>query len=83
MLSFWISIRTRNLRNLPFELSVWNYTLKSPKNITQLNTKSGFSVFLFTLNFILFNSFNMQILFPLNFFILQILSFKFLYKYVV
>ena len=44
MLSFRVSIRTRGQRNLPFELTVYNYTLKPPKNITQLNTKFDFSV---------------------------------------
>ena len=48
MLSFRISIRTRKLRNLQFKFTLWTYRLilhtKTPKNITQLNTKLGFSV---------------------------------------
>ena len=57
VLSFRISIRTRKLRNLPFEL-----------NITLLNTKLGSSVILFISKFIFQNSYILQILFPFNFF---------------
>ena len=50
VLSFRIRIRTRKLQNLLYRLTIWitvNGTLKAPpqkKNITQLNTKLGFSV---------------------------------------
>ena len=63
---FRISIRTRNLRNLQFELSVYYCTLKPPKDITRLNTKFGFSVIHFIWNFPLLISFILQILIPQN-----------------
>ena len=65
MLSFRISIRTRKLQNLLFwtyclnlllELP-FNSTLKPPKNITQLNTKLGFSITHIPTNFISLNPF--------------------------
>ena len=61
VLSFRISIRTRKLRDLLFKLTIWTYRLKlhtkTPYNMTQLNTKFGFSVISF-----------ISILFSLKFF---------------
>ena len=74
MSSFRTNIRTRRLWNLLFKFTVWITiygTLKPPKNITQLNTKFGFSVTHIPTNFIPPS----QNLFTLQIFILSVIIF--------